>query len=143
MRVYCVSFRYRPVGVLGQTVGHDGAGGTAADHYEVVLVTDLGDLAVRQPVVGVLDVGPEEQYGHADEHYVADAGPVRHGYSGGKPGRERVRRHARWRRPVDGHCRRLTRARAPRLPAPRITHTHTYDDEHDSRVLASDVQTER
>jgi len=102
---YIILFHYRPVGVLGQAIGHNGTSGTAADHHEVVLVPDLGDPAVRQPVIDVLDVGPEEQYGHADEHYVADAGPVRHGDSGGQPGRERVRRHARRRRPLNGHCR--------------------------------------
>jgi len=68
-------------------------------------------------VIDVLDVGPEEQYGHADEHYVADAGPVRHGDAGGQPGRERVMRHARRRRPMNGHCRWRTR-RLARVPRP-------------------------
>ncbi|KAE9534981.1 hypothetical protein AGLY_008273 [Aphis glycines] len=106
------------VGVLGQTVGHDRTRGTAANHHEIVLVPDLGDPAVRQPVMDVLDFRPEEEYGHAEEHYVADAGPVRHGDSGGQPGRERVGRHARRRRPVNGHCRRQTR-RTSRVPRHR------------------------
>lgn len=105
---------YRPVGVLGQTVGHDRARRAAADHHEIVLVLDLGHLPVHpQPAVRVLDVRAEEQYGHADEQYVTDAGPVRHGDAGGQPGRERAGRHARpgRRRPRDdalggrGGCR--------------------------------------
>lgn len=88
---------YRPIGVLGQTVGQNRTRWTAADHYKIVLVLDLGGPAVRQPVIEILDVGPEQQYGHAYQHYVTDAGPVRHGDAGGQPGRERVRRHGHWR----------------------------------------------
>lgn len=48
-------------------------------------------------MVGILDIGPEEKYGHADEHDVADAGPVRGGDTGGQPRREVIRRHvAAW-----------------------------------------------
>jgi len=78
-----IFYRYRPVGVLGQTVGHDGTRGTSSNHHKIVLVPDLGDLAVRHPVMYVLDIGPEEEYGHAEEHYEADAGHVRHCHSGG------------------------------------------------------------
>lgn len=102
---------YRPIGIFGQTVCQNGTGRTAADHYEIVLVLDLGGPAVRHPVMDVLDVWPKQQYGYAYEYYVTDAGPVRHGDAGGQPGRERVRRHGVTlraatgsRRPAREHC---------------------------------------
>jgi len=50
----------------------------------------------------VHDIGPEEEYGHAEEHYEADAGHVRHSHSGGPHDRERVGSHGRRWRPVNG-----------------------------------------